>query len=204
MAQITTHATLKTAVADYLARGDLTAYIPYFVQGAEARLNKLRLRHMETALSATVALGVIAVPSGYLEMKNLQVVSSGRKYPLQRRTLEQMYEDYPVRSSTGLPRCWAREGSNIIFGPYPDSDYSITGTYYAKPTALSADGDTNWWILNNPLAMLYACLLEAEPFLKKDQRLQVWSQLLQNAINDIKAEEIEESISGGGMVETLG
>lgn len=204
MAQITTHATLKTAVADYLAREDLTSYIPYFVQGAEQRLNKLRLRFMETALDATIASGVIAVPAAYLEMKNLQVVHSGRRYTLNRRTLEQIYQDYPLRSSSGVPRVYAREGANFIFGPYPDSDYNIKGTYFAKPTALSADEDVNWWITNNPLTILYACLLEAEPFLKNDPRLATWQALYDRSIAEIRIEEQDENYSGGGMMETLG
>jgi hypothetical protein len=35
MAVVTSYATLQTAVADYLARSDLTSFIPNFVQNFE-------------------------------------------------------------------------------------------------------------------------------------------------------------------------
>jgi hypothetical protein len=201
---ITTYGTLKTAIADFLARDDLTSYIPYFYQGAQAKLNKLRLRHMESAFSGTIASGVVALPSGYLETKQLRVVSSGRHYPLARRTIDQLYQNYPLRSSSGLPVEFAREGSNYIFGPYPDSNYSIAGVVYTKPTDLSVDADTNWWILNNPLTLLYACLVEAEPFIKNDARLELWQGKLNEAVSLIRLENEDEELSGGGLTETLG
>lgn len=205
MAVITNYGTLKTAVADYLARSDLATFIPNFVQNAELKAyRRLRLRFMETSLSATISSGVIAVPSDYLEMKNLRVVSGGREYPLVRSTLEQLYEMYPLRTATGLPRVFAREGSNIIFGPYPDTTYTIKGIYYARPATFlyeGADGGTSWLTSNAADMMLYASLVEAEPFIKNDARLQVWQGFLANAVQTIQEQESLESLSGSSLAE---
>lgn len=44
---ITDYSSLKQAVADWLARADLTAQIPTFIQGAHARINReLRVASM--------------------------------------------------------------------------------------------------------------------------------------------------------------
>ena len=43
---ITTYATLKTAIADFLNRDDLTSVIPTFIALAEADMQRLSLIHI--------------------------------------------------------------------------------------------------------------------------------------------------------------
>ena len=67
---IANYSDLKTAVANWLNRSDLTSYVSDIVMLGEAKIyRELRIRAMETALSDTIASGVIAVPSDYIEMK---------------------------------------------------------------------------------------------------------------------------------------
>ncbi len=55
---LTTYEGLKTAVADYLGRSDLTERIPYFIRLAELRMQRdVRCRVMErTATSAVIGI----------------------------------------------------------------------------------------------------------------------------------------------------
>ena len=70
MAVITSYATLLTAVADYLARDDLTTFVPNFIQNAENELYRtLNLRNEETALSVAISSGVAAVPADFKALK---------------------------------------------------------------------------------------------------------------------------------------
>lgn len=51
---ISDYASLQTAIADWLARADLTDQIPTFITLAEARLNRdLRLASMQVTRSGT-------------------------------------------------------------------------------------------------------------------------------------------------------
>lgn len=203
MAVITDYATLDTAVDDYLARSDLSSYVPNFIQNCEAKLYKtLRLRTMETALSGTISSGVLSVPSDYIELKYAYVNVSPIRW-LQKVTPEQVYYEYPTRSGSEYPQVIAREGSNFIFGPYP-GDYDIAGLYYARLTSLDASTNTtNWFTDNAPDLLLYGSLLEAEPFLKNDERLPLWKSMYDWSLKAVMDEERRENHSGGSLAQRL-
>lgn len=64
--------------------------------------------------------------------------------------------------------------SQFVFGPYPDSSYTLYGTYYASAPLLSGTQTTNWMVLNVPSLLLAACMVQAATFLKDLQMLQMW------------------------------
>lgn len=196
---ITSYSELQTAVANWLARDDLTTYIPDFITLAEARIyRELKVRQMETALSETIASGVIAVPSGYTQMKFAYVDGSPIK-KLERFDLERLYQEYPTRSADGKPSAYARESTSFIFGPYPDSGYTIKGVYYKKLDPLSDANTSNWLITDAPDLILFASLCEAEPFIKNDPRLVLWEAKYQNAKTEIRNQDRDEEFSGSVM-----
>lgn len=58
------YSTLKAAIADELARADLTAVIPTFIQLAEADFNRqLRARQMQVMVTGSAVAGVITLPT---------------------------------------------------------------------------------------------------------------------------------------------
>lgn len=203
MAAITSYGTLKTEVANFLNRTDLTADIPLFIQFAQKRIYRdLRVKAMEASLSSTIASGVIAVPTGYVAMKYAYVnISPVQK--LERKDAEWIYYNYPTRSADGSPLFFAREAENFIFGPYPDSTYTIKGVYYKRLTAFSADADTNWFITDAPDLLLFASLLEAELFTNNDQRAQVWGTRYNAEKERIQREDDAEEFSGGPIAMTV-
>lgn len=190
---------LKTAVANWLNRSDLTTYIPDLIALGEARVyRELRIRAMETALNSTIASGVIAVPATYVEMKNCYVDGSPVQH-LTRKTSAWIYENYPTRSADGKPKFFAQDAGNFIFGPYPDSAYTIKGTYYARFTALSDSNTTNWFTTNAPGILLFASLLEAEAFMKNDPRIELWDAKYEEEKAIIMREENAEQFSGSPL-----
>lgn len=194
---ITTYAELQTAVGNWLHRSDLTSIIPDLIVLGEKRLFRtVRDRTMETALSGTISSGVLAVPSDYLSIKTAYISASPSKV-LQRATVSQVYEKYPNRAATGKPSMIAREGSNFIFGPYPDSGYTIGGIYYAKPTSIVTSA--NAFFLANPDLYLFAALCEAAPYLKNDARIGIWEGKMASIMNDISMQNVHEYSSGGGL-----
>lgn len=195
---IQTYAELQTAVSNWLHRGDLTSYIPDLITLGEARImREVRTRDMETAFSDTIASGVIALPTGYLELKNAYVGSSTKIF-LKRTSTESIYANYPLRSAEGEPRFIAREGTNFIFGPYPDSDYTIAGVYYKNIGPVSSSAHALF--TNNPDLYLFAALAESEPFLKNDKRVSLWEAKYKNIKDAANGLRDREDFSGGGLV----
>lgn len=201
MAIITSYTTLQTAVGDYLARSDLTSYIPNFIQNFEERFYRDSdnwASWMETAFSsATVSSGVVAVPSAYLGLK-VAYISGQNSQPLKRISLTQLYARYPRASSSGTAAYIARNGASFEFGPTPADGTELKGTYYAKPTVLrsyttgGADAAAHPLIVNAPDLLVYGALLEAEPFLKNDSRIAVWKGFYDEALRAYRARYREE------------
>lgn len=167
---ITNYSELKTAVANYMLRSDLTSRIPEFIQFAESRIaygskipsmvsEPLRIRSMETSSTLTVAAQTVALPSGYLQSRRLYLATD----PIAKLdfvTPDVFWETY-MSSTTAQPTAYTIEGENLVFGPTPDGTYSGRILYYKKFDALSGDTDTNWLLTNVPNAYLYGALAEA-------------------------------------------
>lgn len=207
MAVTSSYTTLLANVADWLARGDLTAQIPVFVQSFEERFFRQPKNWgpwMETAYSAAMSAGVSAVPAGFLAWKSVYVATSPTRR-LKPIGLSQLYEEYPRNGCAGMPALIARNGANFEYGPRPSSDFTVGGTYLAKPAPLrtyavgGADAVAHYLILNAPDMLLYGALLEATPFIKDDARLQVWQGFLETSRNDYRDLQKATNISGGPM-----
>jgi len=195
LALITNYATLKTAIADYLARDDLTTFIPNFVQNAENKLRRtLNLRNEETALSVSVSSGVATVPTDFKALKFVYFDGSPVNL-LEWVTLEELYQEYPVRTGAQTPNLISREGASFTFGPFA-KDGTIKGIYYAKSDALEAT-DPSWYVTNAPEVLLYTSLLEAAPFIHDDPRIAVWQQFALDAVETLKAENDAAEFSQG-------
>ncbi len=72
--------------------------------------------------------------------------------------------------------------------PIPANVYTMTMRYRAKVPALSGTNTTNWVLTTHPEIYLYASLMEAEPFLRNDARVQTWGGLFDRAISATKGE----------------
>lgn len=202
MAIITNYATLQTAIADYLNRSDLTTFLPNFTQNAESTLYKtLRIRAMENTFTSGFSGGTVPVPTSpvYVELKYAWIDGAPITM-LTRVSAQQIYQLAPNRSAGGSkPKYIAVEASNFIFAPYPAGTLSLSGVYYGRLTALSASNTTNWFTTYAPDLLLYGSLLEAEPFLANDPRIQVWRALYARAYAAVESEEKKQQASGGKL-----
>jgi hypothetical protein len=172
-----TYPTLKDEINNFLARSDLTADADTFIDLAEERLSRdLRIRATEATMNVTLASGVAAIPSDYVQMKHVHIAGSPTQ-PLEVKESTWIFDQFPTRSSDGKPRYVAEDGSSFVFGPYPDSStYVLGGQYWKKPAALTTAAPTNEWTDNCPDVLLWACLCETAPFLKHDDRTLLWEE----------------------------
>lgn len=176
-----TYAALQAAVADYLARSDLTTQIPDFIALNESRMNKvLRTRYQETVASITIDASTEALPTDFLEARTF-VLSSSPNVVLEYLAPTDLETTY-ASGAAGKPLNFSIIGSNFKFGPSPDATYTGSLTYYAKIPALSNANTSNWLLTNYPDLYLYGTLMEAAPFTASDERIPIWMGLYDRAI----------------------
>jgi len=182
----TNYSDLQASVASYLGRSDLTTQIPDFIRFAELRLGReLRTRTMlNSATAPTVASDSrIALPTDFLEIRDLFVQGNPRR-PLTYMS-PSAFSRQARADIIGLPVFYTILASEFQFAPIPDGVYTLEILYYAKPTFLSTSNASNVFLANYPDALLYASLIEAEPYLINDARSQLWATLYDRAIKNI-------------------
>ena len=197
---ISNYTELKTAVANWLDRDDLTARIPEFIALAEARFNRvLRLRSMEAKYTANTVAGQrnLALPTSYIQMRNFQVNTS----PL--TTLSyvtpEIYDRLWGGSTQGTPKFYTILADEVSLGPIPASVQEVEMLFYKKFENLSGSVATNWLIINAPDIYLYGSMLEAEPFIMNDERVQLWATALERGVSDLQEQDNKDRHSGSAL-----
>lgn len=194
---LATYNDLKTSVANYLGRTDLTAQITDFISLAEIRLSReLRLREMVTTVTLNCTGGVpsVALPSNFLEVRDIYVVGSPRS-PISYMS-PSMFSREARADESGKPVFYTVYNTTADLAPIPDTSYQISLMYYAKPAALSVSNQTNAFMSVCPDALLYASLAEAEPYLMNDARIQVWASLYDRSLAAIADSDESSEYAG--------
>jgi hypothetical protein len=196
----TSYSDLKTTIANYLARSDLTDQIPDFITLAESRLaRELRTRKMLVVARTDTVAGeeTIGLPSDFLEMRDVHL----RTTPASPVTYLSPNSFYAIARTTdsGKPLNYTILSSEMQFAPIPDTAYSVQMLYYYKPPVLSNANSSNVFLANYPDALLYAALGEAEPYLMNDARLQTWGALYDRSISTINIADQSSEYGGQPM-----
>ena len=197
---IGTYAELRTAVANWLDRDDLTDRIPEFISLAEARMNRvLRIRLMEGKYTASTVAGQrnFALPTGYIQMRNFQVNTSPIT-PVQYVTPE-IYDRLYGSTQTATPQFYTIVADEIQLGPIPDSALTLEMLFYKKISALSDSNTTEAMLTDNPDIYLYGALMEAEPFIMNDERVGLWAQGFQQAVDNLQDQDAKDRHSGSAL-----
>ena len=196
---LSTYSELKTSVADWLNRADLTSTVPDFISLAEAQIErKLRTRQMIVRADATIDTEYSAVPADFLEVKSLKL-QTNPVTPLQFETIDSLDNLQSQYASSSKPRYFSIVGGQIRTVPLPDGEYSAELTYYAKLSKLSSTNTTNWLLTAAPDVYLYGALLQAAPYLKDDARISVWATLYTSAMEDLQVADDRGATSGGAL-----
>ena len=200
---ISTYAELKTSIANWLNRSDLTSEISGdFIKLAEADFNaKLRIRQMEQIDTLTINAETVSVPSGFIAVRSLYLLVSSTKYPLEYITPGNMFE---IRggSRTGRPRSYTIESDNgteqFRFGPAPDTSYTGYLSYYKNITTLSDSNTSNCILANHPAIYLYGSLYHASNFLGgiEPNQAQNWLAMYSSALERCENNDRQDSYGG--------
>jgi hypothetical protein len=195
---LSTYTELKAALATALHRSDLTTPIVDFITLAEDRLNKrLRLRAMEVRATSSVSTEYVALPAGFLAMRNVQINSTPR-VSIEYASPEWMDVNYPSTSSSGKPKFYTLVGGEIQLAPVPDGTYTLEMDYFKK-LDIAADA-TNWVLTNAPRLYYYGALLEAATFLDDEKNAGIWAKLLEEAIKEVEHADSRDRFPAAGLV----
>ena len=179
---LSTYSDLKTSVANYLARTDLTDQIPDFISLAERRMRReVRIRQMlvSATLTATAGNNKVTLPTDFLEARDFVVVGNPTQ-PLNYVSPSALSRN-AVSSTSGKPVEYTILASQFQLSPAPDFAYTLSLLYYAAPDFLSDSNASNEFLVNVPDMLLYGSLLEAEPYIMNDARLQTWIAMYERA-----------------------
>jgi hypothetical protein len=201
---LATYADLKTAIANWTKRTDLTSYLDDLIRVAELRIEReVQTHDMEAALSMDISssTSMAAIPADFLSLKTAYVDTTGTPV-LTQASPDQIYLNRVLGSyRTGVPKYIAQQGANFIFWPTPASGYTVKGSYYARPgTLATAVYDL---FTNNPDLYLYATLAETAPFLKDDARVGLWEAQYQKVKKQVM-QDAESYRFGGRLQITVG
>jgi len=188
---------LKTSIANFLARDDLTSQIPDFIRLAEARMSReLDTRSMEKRAIATTVAGdsYISLPTDLREIRNVQLNTDPVK-TLDYYTVQMINTDYAGQGQ-GKPKAYSIVGTEIMLRPTPDAAYTLEIVYGENVQALS-DEDTNNTILSrHPDAYLYGSLMNAYTYLMDETRASQYDQLFTRIMDEI-IRDTEKARYGG-------
>ena len=199
---INTFTTLKTAVADFLNRDDLTSAIENFIALSEAQINR-DIRHwkMETRSSGQQDAGdeYSQVPADWMETIRFHVTDNGTS-PLNLISRAAMSDKRASKEdATGTPTHYTHADGQFQLYPTPSATTNTELLYYAKTTALSASNADNWLLLEAPDVYLYGTLLHSAPYLGEDERIAVWAQMYAAAIQQLNTTSDKSRFSGSGL-----
>lgn len=192
--------------------GVLTDIVNTVVRKLERKHN---FRHMKVYTTGSVASAAYTLANPIPKYKRLISAfcldSNGLRWPLKKTSLAKALQDFPdytydlgkleyiseyATAETSLTPDIAPT-HQFIFRPTADAAYTVElYGYQYSPTLEGARYTTNWWTQYAPEVVVYGSLLDLEPYLVNDARMNTWATLAQDAIKDLVESEIEEEYSG--------
>ena len=199
---LSTYTELKSTIANWLNRSDLTSVIAEdFIVLAEADFNsKLRIRQMHSQTTITIDAETESTPTGFLQVRDFYILSNNDKYAMNYLSPAQM-DSIKGTSMSGLPVAYTILGSTFRFSPRPADSYSGILNFYKKFDALSATNTSNYILTDHPAIYLYGSLFHASNFLGgiDPNQSQQWSQMYQTALERAELNDREDQFSGSPL-----
>lgn len=198
-----TYTSLVTDLQNYLQRQDplIQSMIPTFIMLAQQRIpRELKILGFREEVTGSFdgtaqSTGIMQKPSDWRKTISFYVgtgVSNNTHSPVYERTYEYIRTVYPDPTAQGQPRFYGDADYNHwLIGPSPDQAYPFKIPYYGTLTFLDETTSTNWLTINAPDLLLYACLMEAIPFVKTDERIPVWQSMYAQAKLALQVQELE-------------
>lgn len=176
---ISTYAELKTAIAGWTHRANLTSYLGDFITMAEERMfSQLKVSEMEARTDYTPSSRFLTLPTRLTNIRRIVAKSSP---PVELIGTSPVGIRAVYDEGSGTPTHYTVLGSEIEFNRVPNVDVEIL--HYAAPAALSDSNTTNDVITAYPSLYLAAAMCEAAIFMKDPNMLTTWEGKYSAALN---------------------
>lgn len=188
-----TYTELVTAIQEYTENYEqvFVANIPLFLRETEKRVyNTVQIPALRANKTGILSANIkyLSAPDDFLSVYSMAVIenygtATETYHYLLNKDVNFIREAYPTPADTGLPQYYAIFGptvtSNVttdelsfIFGPTPNSGYSVELHYYYYPESITTAADGRTWLGDNyDPVLLYGGLREAYLFMKGEQDL---------------------------------
>lgn len=205
MAASFTYTTLKAAIVDLTEDdgSEFAAFLDTIIALGETRLLKdLNLDMWDTVTTGafgntgTATDRLVTRPADALVVRSFHYIdASGNRQLLEPRSYEFCVDYWPkFTTTTSAPK---------YFTSYTETQWMVVGTpagglsyeirAMVRPAGLSGSVSTTWLSTNVPDALLWACLVESEQWLKADERIPVWqsryADAVRSALKELKPEQ---------------
>lgn len=199
-----TFATLKQDVQRYLERGATLAsdpvvfeQIPRLINLAERRIaRELKVQGFINVVTTNMTVGqsVYDKPDRWRDTVSINIgtgAGNATRKMLLTRDYEYLRSYWPNEAETGEPVFYSEyDYSHWLIVPTPDEAYPIEILYYELPPLLDDATQTNWLTEYAPQLLLYGTLVEATPFLKNDERINVWQSMYDRSAAMLNGEDL--------------
>jgi len=194
-----TYSSLLEDVRRYLERGftaesDQIVYeqLPRLITLGERRISReLKIQGFIRAVTTPLQAGVATYRKPDRWRDTVSMTLNGA--PIFARAYEYCRNYWPDEAQTATPQFYADYDYNHwLITPTPNADSTLEVMYYEQPRFLGEDFQTNWLTEYAPDLLLYAPLLEATPFLKKDERIGTWQQMYDRAAQALNGEDLKK------------
>jgi hypothetical protein len=201
-----TFTSLQADIRNYLERGGATdpivyEQIPRLITLAERRIaRELKIQGFQTVVNTTMQSGVAvyAKPDRWRDTISINFgTGSGNNVhtPIFIRSYEYIRQYWPNETQTDQPKFYADyDYKHWIFAPTPNANYPMEVIYYQLPPLLDDTNQANWLSEYAPNLLLYGSLVEATPFIKDDQRVQLWQSYYDRALAALNGEDLQKIV----------
>jgi hypothetical protein len=187
------YADLQASVGRWLKRNNLSDAAPDFIALAEKRLNRrLRVRQMRTWYTVTPSTNFVTLPGDYNEAIRLTYGDARLDF------MSEAAADVAMQDVDQMNR-YTIAGNQIWLLTNIDGTSQLKLHYYQDIEPLSTSNTSNWLLEDAPDIYLYASLLEAEPYIKNDDRIPVWTAALTSAIEDLHSNDRDGQYAGSSL-----
>lgn len=184
-----TYNSLVSSIQAYCIRTDATfvSQIPTFIYNAEqAMCTEDENLGLQKFVTGNFIVGTCTYPKPARWRRNVTfnfgTANDLGQLVVVNTMLEAEYEFirnyWPDPTKTAAPKFFSDyDFQHLLVGPTPDATYPFEFSYIELPEPITPVNQTNWITDYAPHVFLYACLLEAVPFLQNDERIPVWDKL---------------------------
>lgn len=198
MAAAMTYMTLLEDMEEYCERHepDFLEQRARFVMMAENRIaaEARGLGLMRTVTDDLVSgQAYLTKPGRWRETVSLSIgTGSGNntRVFLRERSYEYCRTYWPDATQTSTPKFYGDwDYEHFVVSPTPSSALPYELIYHERPQPLDDTNQTNWTTQYAPQLLLYACLLETQTYLKRDDRIEIFSKEYDRALKQVEFEQ---------------